>query len=117
MNTLSVWRAEATPTGFGALPKYLPFLPERTGFLTPPPQPVAPDGEPYIDEPEPARRDFWTALEKLQAPLPGEVAVATGSEGAPTVHSGKRVARPPKAKRPRGTSPGASTGDTTNADA
>jgi YidC/Oxa1 family membrane protein insertase len=47
-------------TGFGALPKYLPFLPERTGFLTPPPAlNVDSEGQVYVDEPaaEPESRN------------------------------------------------------------
>ncbi len=56
-------------TGFGSLTNYLPFLPERTGFLTPTTPPVlnaegtaAPEAEA-----ETPRADFWAPLSKLTA--------------------------------------------------
>ena len=64
-------------TGFGSLPKYLPFLPERTGFLTPQPAVALPEGTTIIVEDEQPRRDFWTVLEKLAEPLPQSASDAT----------------------------------------
>ncbi|MBP8251455.1 MAG: membrane protein insertase YidC [Herpetosiphon sp.] len=65
-------------TGLGILPKYLPFLPEKTGFLNhPTPQPEVIDGEaPVVEETSP-RRDFWTALQKLAEPVPANDATET----------------------------------------
>jgi YidC/Oxa1 family membrane protein insertase len=67
----SVWAViqQYFVTGFGALTKVFPFLPERQGFLTPSAQPVlataeAGAGEP-APEPEP-KTDFWTPLNKLR---------------------------------------------------
>lgn len=52
-------------TGFGSLTNYLPFLPERKGFMTPvTPLPVA-AGDGDGDEPAEARPDFWAPLSKL----------------------------------------------------
>jgi YidC/Oxa1 family membrane protein insertase len=54
-------------TGFGSLTKYLPFLPERKGYLTPTPVTVtSAEGtaapSPQAEEPQ---RDFWAPLNKL----------------------------------------------------
>lgn len=65
-------------TGFGSLPKYLPFLPERTGFLTPVPVVQTAGDEPITIDAEPERRDFWTVMSKLQEP---SVSTA-GADGA-----------------------------------
>ncbi len=66
----SVWAViqQYFVTGFGALTKYLPFLPERQGFLTPttPPVTVTAD-ESAADEP---KSDFWAPLNKLRATTP-----------------------------------------------
>ncbi|HYF66047.1 MAG TPA: membrane protein insertase YidC [Herpetosiphonaceae bacterium] len=96
-------------TGFGSLPKYLPFLPEKTGFLT---QPVVTeveidgDGEPVEEAP---RRDFWTALAKLDAPQ-GATAEAGDSGDSATEAAIEEVRatmtrRPPKRSRRRGSKP------------
>ncbi len=68
-------------TGLGVLPKYLPFLPERTGFLTPVPVEETPS-EDEPDVPEVQRRDFWTVLSKLQEPLPDAVGATSGGDVA-----------------------------------
>jgi YidC/Oxa1 family membrane protein insertase len=55
-------------TGFGSLTNYLPFLPERKGFLTPSePLPVSASGETVEVEAETPRADFWAPLSKLSA--------------------------------------------------
>jgi YidC/Oxa1 family membrane protein insertase len=50
-------------SGFGSLTNYLPFLPERKGYLTP--TPVTPTGTEGTPEPDEPKRDFWTPLNKL----------------------------------------------------
>jgi YidC/Oxa1 family membrane protein insertase len=55
-------------TGFGSLTKYLTFLPERKGYLTPATVPAAnADGnaDAPAEEPEEPARDFWRPLSKL----------------------------------------------------
>jgi YidC/Oxa1 family membrane protein insertase len=56
-------------TGFGSLSNYLPFLPERTGFLTPATAPVmATDGTAATEaDGDAPRADFWAPLNKLTA--------------------------------------------------
>ncbi|MBA3468162.1 MAG: membrane protein insertase YidC [Herpetosiphonaceae bacterium] len=67
-------------TGFGSLPKYLPFLPERSGFLTQPAvSPEADGGETVEESP---RHDFWTALNKLAAPLSAEAGSRVSDDAA-----------------------------------
>jgi len=96
-------------TGFGSLPKYLPFLPEKTGFLT---HPVA--TEPELDgdsEPveEAPRRDFWTALTKLDQPLNTTSEVSASSDSATEAAieevRATMTRRPPKRSRRRGSKP------------
>ena len=61
-------------TGWGSLSNYLPFLPERKGYLTPVMPTIAPTGEEGAGEEAPAEAtpDFWAPLAKLQtsSPLP-----------------------------------------------
>jgi YidC/Oxa1 family membrane protein insertase len=60
--------------GFGSLPKYLPFLPDKTGFMTPPP-PAPGDGADAngADEDEEKHEiSFWDALGKLTDPSRAE---------------------------------------------
>lgn len=54
-------------SGFGSLGNYLPFLPDRKGFLTPPTPAVAVSSESdgIVEEPENAKPDFWRPLNKL----------------------------------------------------
>ena len=53
-------------SGFGSLSNYLPFLPERKGFLTPAAVPISPDNTGTVEvEEAPARADFWAPLNKL----------------------------------------------------
>jgi len=55
-------------SGFGSLTNYLPFLPERTGFLTPTSVPVATaEGANVVEVEEAPRADFWAPLSKLTA--------------------------------------------------
>ncbi len=54
-------------TGFGSLTNYLPFLPERQGFMTPAPVAVSPSTSDEPDESAAPRSDFWTPLGKLTA--------------------------------------------------
>jgi YidC/Oxa1 family membrane protein insertase len=64
-------------SGFGSLTNYLPFLPERTGFMTPAAMPVAAtDGTDAVEVEEAPRADFWAPLNKLTA--------TTGSTDAAT---------------------------------
>lgn len=96
-------------TGFGSLPKYLPFLPEKTGFLTQPVPAAEPEGDSEPVEETP-RRDFWTALAKLDEPVG-----ATSEAGASSSDSATEAAieevratmtrRPPKRSRRRGSKP------------
>jgi YidC/Oxa1 family membrane protein insertase len=53
-------------TGFGSLTNYLPFLPERQGFLSPSPVAVTAGGGEIDVEPEEPKTDFWTPLSKLR---------------------------------------------------
>ncbi len=54
-------------TGFGSLTNYLPFLPERQGFLTPSPVAVSAGGGGEVEVvPEEPKTDFWTPLSKLR---------------------------------------------------
>jgi YidC/Oxa1 family membrane protein insertase len=54
-------------TGFGSLTNYLPFLPERQGFLTPSPVAVTAGGSSEVEvEPDAPKADFWTPLSKLR---------------------------------------------------
>ncbi len=61
-------------TGWGSLSNYLPFLPERKGYLTPVMPTLAPTAEEGTVEEAPAEPtpDFWAPLAKLQtsSPLP-----------------------------------------------
>ena len=61
-------------TGWGSLSNYLPFLPERKGYLTPVMPTLAPTTEEGAGEEAPAEPtpDFWAPLAKLQtsSPLP-----------------------------------------------
>lgn len=71
-------------SGFGLLSKYLPFLPEKTGFLH---QPLPESATITIDEPEdsseqPQRRDFWAALGKLEPVVDVSAAGATADSGS-----------------------------------
>ncbi len=73
-------------TGFGSLPKYLPFLPERTGYLSSAPVTVAStdgatDAPPRAEEPQ---RDFWAPLNKL---LTTDVAAPTSDTANERVSS------------------------------
>lgn len=100
-------------TGFGSLPKFLPFLPERSGFLTQP-TPVETEGETSSASEETPRRDFWTALSKLAEPLPADASSITGSDTATkaainAVHTQLRRP-PPKRQRRRGSKPDSSIG-------
>jgi YidC/Oxa1 family membrane protein insertase len=53
-------------SGFGSLTNYLPFLPDRKGFLTPAAVPVSADNTGTVEVEEAApRADFWTPLSKL----------------------------------------------------
>ncbi|HEY0735555.1 MAG TPA: YidC/Oxa1 family membrane protein insertase [Herpetosiphonaceae bacterium] len=53
-------------SGFGSLTNYLPFLPERKGFLTPVAVPVSADNTGTVEVEEAApRADFWAPLSKL----------------------------------------------------
>lgn len=53
-------------SGFGSLTNYLPFLPERKGFLTPAAVPVSADNTGTVEvEEAPTRADFWAPLNKL----------------------------------------------------
>ncbi|HEY0601358.1 MAG TPA: YidC/Oxa1 family membrane protein insertase [Herpetosiphonaceae bacterium] len=53
-------------SGFGSLTNYLPFLPERKGFLTPAAVPVSADNTGTVEvEEAPTRADFWAPLSKL----------------------------------------------------
>lgn len=63
----SVWAVvqQYFVSGFGSLTNFLPFLPDRTGFMTPPTPQVAPDSETVEAANEP-KSDFWTPLSKLQ---------------------------------------------------
>lgn len=64
-------------SGFGSLTNYLPFLPERQGFLTPAPVPVSSDNTGTVEvEEAPSRADFWAPLNKLSANT------ATSGDGA-----------------------------------
>lgn len=59
-------------TGFGSLTNYLPFLPDRQGFLTPvTPAAVTSSESDGIVEPEDAKPDFWTPLSKLTTSTAG----------------------------------------------
>jgi YidC/Oxa1 family membrane protein insertase len=96
-------------TGFGSLPKYLPFLPEKTGFLT---HPVA--AEPELgDDSEPVeeapRRDFWTALTKLDEPVKSDAEFSASSDSATEAAieevRASMTRRPPKRPRRRGSKP------------
>ena len=95
-------------TGFGSLPKYLPFLPEKTGFLTQP-MPIAVDttleGE-FVEETP--RRDFWTALTKLAEPISteakGPALIENATENA-LEEVRTMVRRPPKRPRRGGSKP------------
>lgn len=54
-------------TGFGSLTNYLPFLPERQGFLSPSPAVVTAGGSGEVEvESEEPKADFWTPLSKLR---------------------------------------------------
>ena len=71
-------------SGFGLLSKYLPFLPEKTGFLH---QPLPESATITIEEPEtpsdqPQRRDFWAALGKLEPVVDVSAAGATADSGS-----------------------------------
>ncbi len=61
-------------TGWGSLSNYLPFLPERKGYLTPVMPTLTPTAEEGAGEEAPAEPtpDFWAPLAKLQtsSPLP-----------------------------------------------
>ncbi|HEX6288662.1 MAG TPA: YidC/Oxa1 family membrane protein insertase [Herpetosiphonaceae bacterium] len=65
-------------SGFGSLTNYLPFLPERQGFLTPTtPAVVSTSGAETVEaESEAPRADFWAPLSKLTANT------ATSGDGA-----------------------------------
>jgi YidC/Oxa1 family membrane protein insertase len=98
-------------TGFGSLPKYLPFLPEKTGFLTQP-HPAAVeseiDGDSEVVEEAP-RRDFWSALTKLDEPQ-NATSELSGSSDSATEAAIEEVRasmtrRPPKRPRRRGSKP------------
>jgi YidC/Oxa1 family membrane protein insertase len=88
-------------TGFGSLPKYLPFLPERSGFLTQPA--VSPDAESGETVEETPRRDFWTALNKLAEPLSAETGSSASSDVATeaALDDVRAQLRRPLAKRQR----------------
>ena len=59
-------------TGFGSLTNYLPFLPERTGFMTPAAVPVTlADGADAVEVEAAPRADFWAPLSKLTTTTAG----------------------------------------------
>jgi YidC/Oxa1 family membrane protein insertase len=68
-------------TGFGSLTNYLPFLPERKGFLTPSPAPAATTASDTEQESDEPKADFWTPLSKLRT-TPATAGSDTATEQA-----------------------------------
>lgn len=112
-------------TGFGSLPKYLPFLPERSGYLTAARDAARTEAGSEASDAEPAAsqtRDFWTVLAKLSEPVTAEA--TSGSVAAYTSDTAteaaietvqQQIKRGSKPKRRR--KPASAKGDSTHVDA